>query len=120
MTPPAERRESRRAVNARKRISRRPSRLGVPAGTTAKPDRVREPDAAAIERSVEAMLAEIAAYVPGARLLLCETDGDKVTVMVEIEGAAHYLPAYAGNLDIMTSAALRVAERIAALQEVGS
>ena len=45
MTSPAERRESRRAVNARKRISRRPSRLGVPAGTTAKPDRVREPDA---------------------------------------------------------------------------
>src|ERR1700710_1517007 len=42
MTGPA---ESRRAVNARKRLSRRPSRLGVPAGTTAKPDRVREPDA---------------------------------------------------------------------------
>ncbi|MDI3422577.1 hypothetical protein [Streptomyces luteolus] len=45
MTGPAGRRESRRASNARKRISRRPSRLGIPAGTTAKPDRVREPDA---------------------------------------------------------------------------
>ncbi|WP_281284464.1 hypothetical protein [Nonomuraea diastatica] len=33
---------------------------------------------------------------------------------LEVEGAAHYLPAYAGNLDIMTSAALRTAERIAA------
>jgi acetaldehyde dehydrogenase len=37
----------------------------------------------------------------------------KVSVFLEVEGAAHYLPSYAGNLDIMTSAALRTAERLA-------
>ena len=38
----------------------------------------------------------------------------QVSVLLEVEGAGHYLPAYAGNLDIMTSAALRAGERIAA------
>lgn len=90
-------------------------------------------DREAITRSVEAMVAEVQAYVPGYRLkqqvqftplpageLLHVLMGDvpvvdrlQVSVFLEIEGAAHYLPAYAGNLDIMTSAALRVAERIA-------
>jgi acetaldehyde dehydrogenase len=39
--------------------------------------------------------------------------GLKTSIFLEVEGAAHYLPAYAGNLDIMTSAALACAERIA-------
>ena len=43
-----------------------------------------------------------------------EVSGLKTTVLLEVEGAAHYLPAYAGNLDIMTSAALATAERVAA------
>ena len=41
-------------------------------------------------------------------------EGLKTSVFLEVEGAAHYLPAYAGNLDIMTSAGLRTAEKIAA------
>ena len=40
--------------------------------------------------------------------------GLKTSIFLEVEGAAHYLPAYAGNLDIMTSAALRTAEQLAA------
>ncbi len=89
-------------------------------------------DQAAIAASVEAMVEEVRGYVPGYRLKqavqferighnaplrIPEMDdafsGLKVTVFLEVEGAAHYLPAYAGNLDIMTSAALRTAEKIA-------
>ena len=91
-----------------------------------------EGDRDAIVASVEAMVAEVQTYVPGYRLKqavqvehigsnqplrMPELDepltGLKVTAFLEVEGAAHYLPAYAGNLDIMTSAALRTAERIA-------
>ena len=90
-------------------------------------------DREAIRRSVEDMVAEVQTYVPGYRLkqaVQFESIGDnaaltipemggsftglKVTVFLEVEGAAHYLPAYAGNLDIMTSAALKTAEKIAA------
>ncbi|MFJ9127732.1 acetaldehyde dehydrogenase (acetylating) [Streptomyces sp. NPDC102340] len=88
-----------------------------------------------VRASIERMVAEVAAYVPGYRLvqdvqftpveagevktLLPDRPGPvdavdtKVSVFLEVEGAAHYLPAYAGNLDIMTSAAQRVAEKIA-------
>jgi acetaldehyde dehydrogenase len=87
-----------------------------------------------ITESIEAMVAEIATYVPGYRLKqevqFTELAADEpthtlapgleaaercqVSVFLEVEGAAHYLPAYAGNLDIMTSAALRVGETLAA------
>ena len=86
-----------------------------------------------ISRSVEEMVSRVARYVPGYRLKqpvqvlpvqddepLATLIGDRVprprwqvSVFLQVEGAAHYLPAYAGNLDIMTSAALRTAERIA-------
>ena len=84
---------------------------------------------AAIAASVEAMADAVREYVPGYRLKqkcqfdrvqglnipgLGRFDGLKTSVFLEVEGAAHYLPAYAGNLDIMTSAGLQTAERIAA------
>ena len=84
-----------------------------------------------IDAAVAEMVAKVAAYVPGYRLKQRvqherfgsnnpveipghgRFEGIKTTVFLEVEGAAHYLPAYAGNLDIMTSAALATAERIA-------
>jgi acetaldehyde dehydrogenase len=90
-------------------------------------------DDAAIEASVLEMVAAVQDYVPGYRLkqkvqferiggnqkLRIPEMGEsfaglKISVFLEVEGAAHYLPSYAGNLDIMTSAALKTAERIVA------
>jgi len=92
-------------------------------------------DAGEIKASVESMVRSVREYVPGYRLKqevqiervgadapLRMPQGDapftglKVSVFLEVEGAGHYLPAYAGNLDIMTSAALRTAERLAELR----
>ncbi len=90
-------------------------------------------DEGAIAASVERMAAAVRQYVPGYRLkqkvqfdriesaqainvpgVGARVSGLKTSIFLEVEGAAHYLPAYAGNLDIMTSAALATAERIAA------
>ncbi|MFO1240598.1 MAG: acetaldehyde dehydrogenase (acetylating) [Sphingomonadaceae bacterium] len=99
-------------------------------------------DRDAIRQSIEDMVAEVQAYVPGYRLkqavqfesigsnrplripemaTLGQTEftGLKVSVFLEVEGAAHYLPAYAGNLDIMTSAAMKTAEKIAVRMREG-
>jgi len=75
---------------------------------------VEEADAAAIRASVQSMVGKIQSYVPGYRLKHPpEVDGDKVTIQIQVEGAGDYLPRYAGNLDIMTSAAVAAGEAFA-------
>jgi acetaldehyde dehydrogenase len=91
-------------------------------------------DQQAIQQSIHHMVEQVQRYVPGYRLkqqVLFEqidaqqplnipgvgpVSGLKVSVFLQVEGAAHYLPAYAGNLDIMTSAALAAAEGLATQQ----
>ena len=88
-------------------------------------------DEEAIRKSVAEMAAEVQAYVPGYRLKqevqlerysgnnklhipgLGTFEGLKVTIFIEVEGAGQFLPKYAGNLDIMTSAGMGTAEAIA-------
>lgn len=68
----------------------------------------------AIKKSIQDMAAEVQAYVPGYNLKVSPIfDGKKVSVFVEVNGAADYLPAYAGNLDIMTAAAVQVGNEMA-------
>jgi acetaldehyde dehydrogenase len=87
-------------------------------------------DTTLIEESIGQMVESVNRYVPGYRLKqrvqfeligttrpvlipgVGEVRGLKTSVYLEIEGAGHYLPKYAGNLDIMTSAALRTAEQL--------
>lgn len=94
--------------------------------------RLDQAERGAVAAAVRNMVATVAEYVPGYRLKhdvqfsdegteldelvpadLCRDAYTRVSVFLEVEGAAHYLPSYAGNLDIMTSAALRVGEEIA-------
>jgi len=73
-----------------------------------------EPDQEAITDSVHRMVHEVQKYVPGYRLKNGPVfDGRRVSMFMEVEGLGDYLPKYAGNLDIMTAAALRTAEMFA-------
>ncbi len=91
---------------------------------------VESDDEAALTASIRAMVERVQGYVPGYRLKQDPVyerveqrfddgrvvAGTKVSVFLEVEGAGDYLPPYAGNLDIMTSAALKMGEEIAIAQ----
>ncbi|WP_373751065.1 acetaldehyde dehydrogenase (acetylating) [Jeotgalibaca porci] len=67
-----------------------------------------------ITEAIEKRVAEVQEYVPGYRIRSKPLfDNNKISVFVEVEGAGDFLPAYSGNLDIMTASAVRVAEEFA-------
>lgn len=75
---------------------------------------VKNPDEKKIIESVNDIVKQVQAYVPGYKLRVPPViDGNKVTVIVQIQGAGDFLPVYSGNLDIINQAAIAVAERVA-------
>lgn len=79
------------------------------------------PDEAKIAASIKAMVAEVQRYVPGYTLKQNPVfDGKRVSTFLEVAGLGDYLPKYAGNLDIMTAAALRTAEMFAQRLQQGT
>jgi acetaldehyde/propanal dehydrogenase len=73
-----------------------------------------EPDRPRIEASIRSMIEQVQAYVPGYTLKNGPVfDGKRVSVYLEVAGLGDYLPRYAGNLDIMTAAAVRAGELMA-------
>ena len=73
-----------------------------------------DPDEEAIRQSIHEMIREVQQYVPGYQLKNGPVfDGRRVSIFMEVRGLGDYLPEYAGNLDIMTAAALRTGEMFA-------
>ncbi len=94
-------------------------------------------DVEKLDGAIRDVVAQVARYVPGYRLVQDPVFEDfseqgvfipgegrvsclKVSVFLEVEGAGDYLPKYAGNLDIMTSAAMRVGELMATTSSTAS
>lgn len=76
--------------------------------------RVKDPDLDKIQAAVTDMVERIRTYVPGYSLLLEPIlQGDIVTTMMQVAGLGDYLPVYSGNLDIITAAAVYIAEKYA-------
>ena len=76
--------------------------------------RVKNMDQAKITKAIADIVAEVQKYVPGYKLRVPPIfDDEKVTVIVQVEGAGDFLPEYSGNLDIINAAAVAAAEQIA-------
>ena len=81
---------------------------------------IDKPDMEAIRRSVDEMAAKIRRYVPGYRIVMEPVyENGRVTTSLQVVGLGDYLPKYAGNLDIITCAAVEIAENYARMKILG-
>jgi len=75
---------------------------------------VKNMDEEKVYQAIKEMEKTVQTYVPGYQLKQEPLfDDNMVTIFVEVEGAGDYFPTYAGNLDIMTAAAMQVGEDFA-------
>ena len=76
--------------------------------------RIEKPKIEEIALQIIAMVKKIQKYVPGYKIVLGPVaENNRVTTMVEVIGRGDFLPKYSGNLDIITCAAVNVAEEFA-------
>ena len=76
---------------------------------------VKNPDEKAIIEAVNEIVKEVQEYVPGYFFRVPPiVDGNKVMVIIQVEGEGDFLPKYSGNLDIINAAAVAAADKVAA------
>jgi acetaldehyde dehydrogenase len=81
--------------------------------------KVGRPNIERLDAAIDAMIARIQTYVPGYRLVVRPTlDNGRIAMIIRVQGVGDYLPAYAGNLDIINCAAIATAEHFARRQQV--
>lgn len=78
---------------------------------------IDKPDMKAITREVKAMEVEIQKYVPGYKILNGPIyENGRLTITLQVVGTGDFLPKYSGNLDIITCAAVEIAEKYATVK----
>lgn len=81
---------------------------------------IDNPNMEEITRRVYEMEAKVRRYVPGYKVILGPVfENNRVTMSLEVVGLGDYLPKYSGNLDIITCAAIEVAETYAKKKLLG-
>ena len=75
---------------------------------------IKDPDMEKLTRNVQQMAEKVRQYVPGYHITVGPVyENGRVTTTIEVTGLGDYLPKYSGNLDIITCAAVNIAEEYA-------
>jgi acetaldehyde dehydrogenase len=75
---------------------------------------VKHPDMKKIAAEIHKVEQEVRNYVPGYKISLGPVfENERLTIIVQVIGSGDYLPQFAGNLDIITCAAVKIAEEYA-------